>query len=211
MSAAPRRACERRAHNSCSRYGLPWGSPGWIDNQTGYYGPDQITYQVNWLKCARDTHGIDVDWLGLWNERPWGNPTFVKDLRAAIDAEGMKTKLVLGDGGMPNVLDYQNDTDFMAAFDAVGLHYPCSADHLKGSGPGLIAAGKAVWASEDWWSEAEWGGAACWAKLFNQNFIRANLTSTISWSTIWSVYPVVDVFEGNGDSLSGDGYWGPGL
>ena len=71
--------------------------------------------------------------------------------------------------------------------------------------------GKKVWASEDWWSEAEWGGAACWAKLFNQNFIRANLTSTISWSTIWSVYPVVDVFEGNGDSLSGDGYWGPGL
>ena len=55
-------------------YGLPWGSPGWVDNQTGYYGPDQITYQVNWLKCARDYHGIDVDWLGLWNERPWGTP-----------------------------------------------------------------------------------------------------------------------------------------
>ena len=71
------------------------------------------TDQVNWLKCARDAHGIDVDWLGLWNERPWGDPTFVKDLRAAIDAEGMKTKLVLGDGGMPNVLDYHNDTDFM--------------------------------------------------------------------------------------------------
>jgi hypothetical protein len=40
---------------------------------------------------------------------------------------------------------------------------------------------------------------------------RANLTSTISWSTIWSVYPKVDVFEGAGDTLSGDGYWGPGL
>jgi hypothetical protein len=46
-------------------YGLPWGSPGWIDHQTGYYGPDQITYQVNWLKCARDWHGIDVTWLGI--------------------------------------------------------------------------------------------------------------------------------------------------
>ena len=39
---------------------------GWINNQTGYYGPDQITYQVNWLKCARDYHSIDVDYLGLW-------------------------------------------------------------------------------------------------------------------------------------------------
>ena len=45
----------------------------------------------------------------------------------------------------------------------------------------------------------------------DQNFIRANLTSTISWSTIWSVYPVVDGDEGSGDKLSGDGYWGPGL
>jgi hypothetical protein len=44
-----------------------------------------------------------------------------------------------------------------------------------------------------------------------QNFIRANLTATISWATIWSVYPVVDVFEGGGDALSGDGFWGPGL
>ena len=42
-----------------------------------YYGPDQVTYQVNWLKCARDHHGIDVDWLGLWNERPWGTPEYV--------------------------------------------------------------------------------------------------------------------------------------
>jgi hypothetical protein len=98
---------------------------------------------------------IGVPWLGLWNERPWGTPQFVKDLKKAIDAEGLKTKLVLGDGGMPNVLDYSNDTEFMAAFDAVGLHYPCTASALKGSGPGLLDAGKAIWASEDWWSEAE--------------------------------------------------------
>ena len=47
-------------------YGLSWGTPGWINNQTGYYGPDQVTYQVNWLKCARDSHGIDVDYLGTY-------------------------------------------------------------------------------------------------------------------------------------------------
>ena len=62
----------------------------------------------------------------------------------------------------------ENDTEFMASFDAVGLHYPCTEAALKGSGPTLIEDGKAIWASEDWWSEAEWGGAACWAKLFNQ-------------------------------------------
>ena len=26
------------------------------------YGADQVTYQVNWLKCARDYHGIAIDW-----------------------------------------------------------------------------------------------------------------------------------------------------
>ena len=194
-------------------YGLPWGAPGWINNQTGYYGPDQITYQVNWLKCARDHHGIEVNWLGLWNERPWGNVQYVKDLKKAMLAEGIKTQIVLGDspGGLPPVLDYANDTEFMDAFGAVGIHYPCSAATEHGMAPGLLAAGKKIWASEDWWSEAEWGGAACWAKLFNQNFIRSNQTSTISWSTIWSVYPAVDGDEGGGDHLSGDGYWGPGL
>jgi hypothetical protein len=25
------------------------------------------------------------------------------------------------------------------------------------------------------------------------------------------VYPDVDIFEGSGDTISGDGYWGPGL
>ena len=48
-------------------------------------------------QCARDHHGIDVDWLGLWNERPWGTPEYVKDLKKAMVAEGLATKLVLGD------------------------------------------------------------------------------------------------------------------
>jgi len=197
-------------------YGLPWGEPGWINDQKGYYGDDTVTYQVNWLKCARDHHGIDVDWLGLWNERPWGTVAYVKQLRAAMDKDGFKsTQLVLGDGGMPKpVITPPNTEDkaFMAAYGAIGIHYPCEASHLGGvASSTVLAAGKKLWASEDWWSEAEWGGAGCWAKLLNENFVRMNMTSTISWSTIWSVYPGVDTFEGSGDHLSGDGYWGPGL
>ena len=74
--------------------------------------------------------------------RPWGTPEYVKALRKAMDKEGFATKLVLGDGGMPNVLAYQNDSEFMAAFDAVGLHYPCDTGSLRGQGEGLLAAGK---------------------------------------------------------------------
>ena len=94
----------------------------------GYYGPDQITYQVNWLKCARDMHGIEVDWLGLWNERPWGTTDYVKSLRRAMDAAGLThTQLALVDGRMPGASDplftgLANDKEFASAFGAVGLH-----------------------------------------------------------------------------------------
>lgn len=116
------------------------------------------------------------------------------------------------------VARYKNDTEFMAAFDGVGLHYPCTVGSEHDVGPELLAAGKVLWASEDLWSEADWPGAACWAKTFNQNFIRMNLTSTVAWSTVWSAYPKVDLFGGihnattRGDpGISADGYWGPGL
>ena len=129
-------------------------------------------------------------------------------------AEHFKTELILGEqtkGSMAPVLQYKNDTEFMAAFKGVGLHYPCTAAALHGDGAELVAAGKVVWASEDLWSQADWGGAACWAKTFNQNFIRANLTTTVAWSTVWSAYPKVDLFGGVNDTVSGDGWWGPGL
>ena len=58
---------------------------------------------------------------------PWGSVLYVKALKAAMVADGLKTKIILGDGtkgSIPPVLDYQDDAQFMAAFDAVGLHYP---------------------------------------------------------------------------------------
>ena len=121
--------------------------------------PDLITYQVNWLKCARDHHRLDVDYLGLWNEMPWGTVEFVKELKKALVKEGLRTQIILGDGQkgqIPPVLEYKNDTEFMAAFGGVGLHYACDASSEHGYGQQLLAAGKKVWSSEDLWSEAEW-------------------------------------------------------
>jgi hypothetical protein len=202
---------EAKARNpSIITYGMSWGVPGWINNQTGYYGPDNLVYQVNWAKCARDYHGITVDYLGLWNERGQDKPAYIKELRQALDAASFtETGLVVMDGGYDTGLigNMAKDPSLTKAISAIGLHYPCDNPHPEVQ----QTFGKKYWSSEDWWSEAEWGGAACWAKLLNQNFVRMNMTSTISWSTIWGVYPVVDVYEGEGDSLSGDGYWGPGL
>ena len=42
---------EARARNPHVKlYALPWGAPGWLNNQTGYYGNDTIQYKLNWLR-----------------------------------------------------------------------------------------------------------------------------------------------------------------
>ena len=159
---------EAKARNpSVITYGMSWGVPGWIDNQTGYYGPDNIEYQVNWAKCARDYHGINIDYLGLWNERGQNQPTYILQLRQALDAASLThTGLVLMDGRFDTGLmsNLEMNASLTKAVSAIGLHYPCNQPHPEVQ----QQLGLKYWSSEDWWSEAEWGGAACWAKLLNQ-------------------------------------------
>ena len=28
-----------------------------------------MNYTVNWLKGARDVHGLNIDYIGVWNEK----------------------------------------------------------------------------------------------------------------------------------------------
>ena len=52
-------------------YVLSWGVPGWVGNGS-YFSSDNIKYQTAFVKGARDEYNISVDYLGIWNERPWG-------------------------------------------------------------------------------------------------------------------------------------------
>jgi hypothetical protein len=96
-----------------------------------------------------------------WNERTWGTVPYVKALSAALSAAGFETKLVLGDSAsLPPVMDHTDDPVFTASFDVVGMHYPCTASRLD----------KQIWSTEDWWTEANFGGAIAWAELLNRNW-----------------------------------------
>lgn len=61
----------RRRNPEVVTVGLPWGAPGWVNNQSasGLYGADMLGYTLAWLRCARDAWGVTVDWLGMWNEK----------------------------------------------------------------------------------------------------------------------------------------------
>ena len=53
-------------------YGLAWAWPAWTGNFTGSpWNTPYIAanYTLNWLRCAKNTYGIDIDYIGSWNER----------------------------------------------------------------------------------------------------------------------------------------------
>lgn len=176
-------------------YGLSWGVPGWVGNGS-YFSTDNVNYQTQWLKCMKQEAGVSVDYMGIWNERNWGTPAYVEQLRSAFDAAGFSdTQIVIPDGSA-NIAGLLNDTattpKFSDAYSAVGFHYPCDRPNAE-----VNALGKAFWASEDYSTVADWAGAACWGRSLNQNYIRMNATSTIAWSLIWSVYANLPYY-GNG-------------
>ena len=44
-------------------------------------------YILQWLKGAREVYGVEIDYIGVWNEREC-NPDYVVALRRALDDEG---------------------------------------------------------------------------------------------------------------------------
>jgi galactosylceramidase len=169
-------------------YVLSWGVPGWVGNGT-YFSPANIEYQTAFVKGARDVYNISVDYLGIWNERPWGNVEYVMSLRKSLDAAGLtSTQLVGSDGGIPGdqIKALQSDPAFAAAEHIQGTHYPCARDQPPQFWE--ITPKQTYWANEDFSTiGGDWAGGSCWGRSLNQNFVKLNATATISWSTIWSV------------------------
>lgn len=188
-------------------FGLSWGTPYWPGNGS-YFTPDMYTYQVAWMQCMAQELGVPIDYLGVWNERYWGGQDYVVGLRASLNAAGFAdTKIVIPDGGYdPAIIaGAQSNATFSSSFDVVGLHYPCGDQH-----PEVQEAGKAYWASEHWWQQPDWDGAGCWGHLLNHNYVAMNMTSTIAWSPLWSVYEKGLPDEGSGLILAPEpwsGYW----
>ena len=83
-------------------YGLAWAFPGWVgsENNTSPFAHPDLTagYLVEWVAGAKTEHGLDIDYLGVWNERACDG-RFVKTLRRLLQARGLdRTKLVVKDG-----------------------------------------------------------------------------------------------------------------
>jgi galactosylceramidase len=180
-------------------WSLSWGVPGWVGNSSGnpstYYCDDQIAYQLSWLKCLRDAHGVESNYIGLWNERPQGSTEYVVQLRKALDAGGFPdVGITVEASWQPLINNVLTNAAFNASVAAASKHYPCNSTCSA-----ALAAGKKFWAGEDVpTGYANWTAASCWGRKLNQHYVKISATSTVSWALLWAAYP--------GESLTFAGY-----
>ena len=175
----------KRRNPAILTYALSWGVPAWVGNGS-YWSADNVEYQVGFLECLRRELNVSVDFLSLWNEKPSAPTSYVLALREALDAAGLATALIVE---TPNsIADAIADPALAAAIRGFGTHYPEYPFHPH---PEIFAdlPGKSYWSSEDYSTVGDWTGASCWGRTLSSNFVRMNMTATIAWSLLWSVYP----------------------
>lgn len=180
---------------------LAWGAPGWLGK---FYSHGTAEYMAGFLLGAEKAHGLNIAYIGDWNERPF-DAAYVKTLRRVLDQHGLKTKIVCCDeysgegGGQWKILDaMEDDPALKAAVAVVSVHYP----RVKGKVTTPLDAfkiGKPLWSSEDQPASSavtihsrDWktGGREL-AQLYNDNYLKGGFTATEIWSPVTSYYDIL--------------------
>jgi O-glycosyl hydrolase len=190
---------EARRRNPAIRLdALEWGAPGWIGNGE-FFSRDNADYVVRFLEMAKQAHGVDVDYVGVWNERAWAyerprNDGWIKLLKSELKKHGLPAKIVASDevAAWSVAEDMLKDPALLEAVDILGNHY--QSGNPKGFNFELLQkTGKPVWSSEDGPWRGDWEGAKKLARRFNRNFIDYGMTKTIFWSLVTSYSDILPI------------------
>lgn len=177
----------KKRNPNIKTYGLPWAFPGWVG------GPEQSgspfthpnltsTYILKWLEGARDVYDVDIDYIGIWNERA-SDGEYAKTLRKTLDDAGFKnTRLVAKDGDKTICDDMAKDAEYAAAIDIIGLHYPSDFANYSV----CHSLNKPIWASEESSSYDDLNGAACWGRVVTSHYVLNQMTASIMWNLVGS-------------------------
>jgi hypothetical protein len=177
---------------------LPWGAPGWIGNGN-FFSRDNIDYVIRFLEVARDIHHLDIDYVGIWNERPFSNEypentQYIKLLKQELIRHQLPVKIVAYDepGSFHILPELLKDPELLDAVDVLGSHYQYWYPHNIDL-EGLVQTGKPIWSSEDGPWRGDWPGAMVLAKRFNRNYIDFRMSKTIIWSLITSYADILPI------------------
>uniref|UniRef100_A0A8C1ARP9 Galactocerebrosidase n=1 Tax=Cyprinus carpio carpio TaxID=630221 RepID=A0A8C1ARP9_CYPCA len=167
--------------------GLPWAFPGWVGNGENwpYSFPDiTASYVVSWILGAKQYHDLDIDYVGIWNERHFNNK-YIKLLRYTLDKRGLeRVKIIASDNLWEPITSVViADKELQDAVEILGVHYPGT-----NTVPKALKTGKKLWSSEDYSTFNDNVGGGCWARILNQNYVNGKMTATISWNLVSSYY-----------------------
>ncbi|XP_036405723.1 galactocerebrosidase-like isoform X1 [Megalops cyprinoides] len=167
--------------------GLPWAFPGWVGHGTNtpFEYPDiTVFYVVTWIIGAKQYHDLDIDYIGIWNERKFDSK-YIKLLRYTLDKSGLeRVKIIASDNlWQPISLSLLLDPELHKVVEVIGAHYPGTNTVLD-----ALKTEKKLWSSEDYSTYNDDVGGGCWARILNQNYVNGRMTSTISWNLIASYY-----------------------
>lgn len=170
--------------------GLAWGYPSWLGEGSWdpYVKPNKTAHYIyRWIWGAKTYYDLDIDCIGIWNEKPY-NVEYIKILRRTLDANGFKRVKIIASDNIPPaawsiVDDMKQDQQLNNSVDYIGVHYSgtYSTDDAQ-------ECGKPIWSSEDWSNSNDDQGAGCMARLLNQNYLYGKMTSLIAWNMIESYY-----------------------
>ena len=199
----------RRRNPSIALLGLVYAWPSWVNagGTSPFESPateaNAAKYVVSWLRGMKDGFMLDINYVGLWNEREFSS-SYVVTLREALDEAGFAAvKIVASDRSWePISSDYLSDGALRNATAALSQHYPnCNAD---GQGSQCVDAnavlahvetGVPLFSSEDYSCWTDENSAAHWASKVNGNVIGGNISFFSAWYLVTSFYPSIAFYN----------------
>lgn len=166
---------------------LQWGAPGWIGNGK-FYSEDNARFVAAFCQGARQYHGVDVNYVGIWNERMY-DVAYIKMLRNVLDASGLgAVKIVAADLYAPenkwSIADAMTqDPELRKAVAAISAHITAHTSFYTTYNARKL--GVPIWDGEVHAYGGDWYGAAHHARQ-NRAYTIGRITKLVSWSLITS-------------------------
>lgn len=199
----------RRRNPKLSLDGTGWSAPGWIgdsgrlfEQSTGtyyqgdrkFFSQDAVDYYVSWLDGLRKVHGMELDAIGMRNEKG-ASYDFVKALRASLDANGFRKTRIHAFDNWPDawkfdfVKDMQADAGLRDAVDIIGAHVNSDKSVIPADVRAMAKRmDKPLWNTEGHVYLAGYDGLIGIVESFNENFVRSGVTKIVNWYGIAGVY-----------------------